>query len=381
MAAEARRLGLRAVLVPRANAPEAAVVPGIEVLAADTLGQVVQGLRAGTLPVVKTDAEALFRRARTDDVDFSEVRGQSHVKRALEIAAAGGHNILMVGPPGVGENDARRGGCTRSCPKWGGRRRADQPHLQRGGAPRGRARRWWRPAVSRAAPHDQSMRGWWAAGSTPGPGEMTLSHNGVLFLDELPEFKRNVLELLRQPLEDGKVTIVRAAGAVTFPARFMLVGAMNPCPCGHLGDPGPRVSACPRAVERYRWRHQRAAARPFRYARGGPGGGIPGDGRDRGRGALRRHSAAGWSGARASGRAARIHGIYCNAQMGRLDTAILRDRRGSCRGSGTGDGRMGFRPADTRARSKWRGPSRISAGRRRSQAPRPGGVQLRLGRV
>lgn len=239
------------IIVPLENLQEAQVVAGVEVRGASHLSQIIEAFNGGDSLAEVTSAPLPVKIDQNLQEDFADVRGQEHVKRALEIAAAGGHNALMAGSPGSGKTMlARR--LPTILPQLSFDEALDTTRIHSivGLLPSETGVMRCRPF--RSPHHSISDAGLIGGGTHPRPGEVSLSHNGVLFLDELPEFKKNVLEMLRQPLEDGQVTISRAMSSLTFPADFMLVAAMNPCPCGYQGDNQHLCTCTPLAIQRYR---------------------------------------------------------------------------------------------------------------------------------
>lgn len=254
MAIEAKRKGRKCLIVPAANAAEAAIVDGIEVYGVDDLRQAwdfITGQRL--LAPYSLDRKKLFATHRHYDIGLEDVKGQYQVKRALEVAAAGGHNLLMVGPPGTGKSMmAKR--LPTILPDMTEEESIEATKIHSISGLLGKENSLLVTRPFRAPHYTISDVGLIGGGSNPGPGEVSLAHNGVLFLDELPEFRRQTLETLRAPLEDYTVTIARSAGTLTFPSRFMLVAAMNPCPCGYYGDPKRECRCSPPQIEKYRQR-------------------------------------------------------------------------------------------------------------------------------
>ncbi len=252
MAVKARELGFKRLIVPEENVTEAAVVNKIEVFGVKTLSEALALISdASDLQPVKINTRELFAAgAESFDFDFSEVKGQDSVKRAFEVACAGGHNLLMIGPPGAGKSMmAKRIPSILPPLSLGEALETTKIHSVAGKLSRGSMLMTSRPF--RTPHHTVSPVALVGGGTNPMPGEISLAHNGVLFLDEFPEFPRQVLEVLRQPIEDRVITVARAKYTVNYPASFMLVASMNPCPCGYYGHPTKQCTCAPGAVNKY----------------------------------------------------------------------------------------------------------------------------------
>ncbi len=292
IALAAQRQGARRLIVPRENAKEAAMARDIDVFGIPSLASAVRFLqgREGFRPFLHT-ADQLLASEVEYPFDFADVKGQDHAKRAIEVAAAGSHNLLLIGPPGSGKTMLAR--CVSSIlPDFTLEEALETTkiHSVTGRIPP------FKPLVTsrpyRAPHHTITEAGLIGGGRMPKPGEVSLAHNGVLFLDEMPEFKKHVLDLLRQPLEEGKVALSRASRSLAYPARFTLVAAMNPCPCGYFGDPSHECTCPPARIQRYMSRisgplldridlHIEVPPVPYRTLADGSGGESSGRIRDR----------------------------------------------------------------------------------------------------
>ena len=252
IAIRARAEHFEGLIVPRQNVREAAVVNNLNIYGMDSLAEVISFFNGDTSvqPTVVDTRREFYEQQNQYELDFSDVRGQESVKRALEVAAAGGHNLIMIGPPGSGKSMmAKRLPSILPPLSLAESLETTQIHSVAGKLPRGTSLISQRPF--RAPHHTISQVALVGGGQNPQPGEISLAHNGVLFLDEMPELSRSVLEVLRQPLEDRKITISRAKYAVEYPCSFMLIASMNPCPCGYYGDPSHHCVCTPGQIQRY----------------------------------------------------------------------------------------------------------------------------------